>query len=294
MARNKTVVETEERIEAILRIKKVKTTLRVLFTSPLIMNRLPKKAQEHLLLPPIRKNKASREATLKHDPPAEFRDLVYRCRDDKAPTLIHLPDNCFKKAMAAAAVDIPGATKAQIGRLVSITSPTVHLYGRPFLYMTMVRQAGISRTPDIRTRAIFPQAACEVEVQYIERLVNELDILNLFVASGTIIGVGDGRTEKGSSDFGQYTIVTPDDRELWKDWQEIMKQGRRVQEAAMQKIEPYDDDSEELLAWYETEVRRREHSSKSEGASSERRPGRPAAIAGRKAKANSRGHVNVN
>jgi hypothetical protein len=228
--------------------------LYILGTSPMIQNRLPKKAREQLLLPPRATNKAARELTQKHNPPEEYRDSVYRCRDPKAPTMVHIPTGAFKKAMAQAALDIPGATKAEIGRLVSVLSPTVYLYGKPYLYMAVVRQAGINRTPDIRTRAIFPQWCCKILVRYVVGKIRQTDIVNLNSAAGIITGIGDGRTEKGTFDFGQWEIVNQDD----KRWHEIANQGRAVQIAALNDPECFDEDTEELFAWYEVEIKRRE------------------------------------
>jgi hypothetical protein len=258
--------KSQEKTISILKIDQVTLSARILFTSPLIMNRLPKKAREQLLLPPLPKNKAARQQTLKHDPIAEYRDSVYRCPDPKspgepkAPTLVHLPNGAFKKAMAQAAIDIPGATKAQIGRLVSISNPMVHLYGIPYLYTAVVRQAGINHAPDIRTRAIFPQAACEISIAFIRQLINEGDLARLLSAAGIITGIGDGRTEKGTFDFGQFVVVD-DNTPEHAQWKTIVsKQGRAAQEAALLTPEAYDEDSEELVAYFQAEIGRRDNS----------------------------------
>jgi hypothetical protein len=245
--------KNEETIE-ILRIEKAKVTLRVLGRTPMLMNRLSKKTREHLLLPPLpMRNKVARAEKLKHNPVAEFNEAVYRCRLADAPTLIHVPDGAFKKAIAQAALDIPGATKAQIGRLVSVLNPTVHLFGKPFLHMTPVRPPG--QAPDIRTRAIFPEWACEVDIGFIRRLISERDVLNLAAAAGVITGIGDGRPEKGSLDFGQFDCVDADD----KDWNRIIKtQGRKIQIDAMAHPQCYDAEAEELLAWFDAELIKRD------------------------------------
>ena len=223
----------------------------LLGTSPLIMNRFQEKEKRRILLPPRAQNRAARATSLKHNPREEFRNSIYRCRDENAPTLVHLPDNALKKAMAQVAIDTPGATKAEIGRLVTITSPTVHLYGIPLLHMAMVRQADIKKTPDIRTRAYFPQWACKVEIRYIRDLVTMDDILRLLTNAGVITGVGDGRQEKGSFSFGLWELVAHNDPR----WLEIVKTGgRAAQKAAMENPKFADDDSAELLGWYDTEI----------------------------------------
>ena len=247
-------IETQDRTVSIERLERGFLDLYLLGKSPLVMNRMPKKAKEQLLMPPRQMNKAERSLVLKHNPPEEYRNSVYLCRDLKAPTLVHFPNGAFKKALAQAGVDVPGATKAQLGRLVKVTDPTVHIYGRPYLYMAVVRQAGINRAPDIRTRAIFPKWACKISIQYIRGLIREQDVVNLMDAAGEIVGIGDGRTEKGTFDFGSWELSDKDN----KDWKAIVAQGRKIQQAAMDKPEAYDADTEELLSWFETEIIRRE------------------------------------
>jgi len=243
----------------IQRLERAQARVFLLGTTPLLMNRMAAKAKQQLLVPPRTLNKAARASQLKHDPPAEYRDSVYMCRDDKAPTAVHIPNNAIKKSMASASLDTPGATKAETGRLVKVLDGTVHIYGKPYLHMSVVRQAGPAKTPDIRTRAIFPEWCCSVSIQYIRQRIRENDILNLVGNAGDVAGVGDGRTEKGTFDFGSWEIVAHDDPR----WQKIARtQGRKVQLAALEKIECFDEDSEELLAWYQEEIRRREQEPK--------------------------------
>jgi hypothetical protein len=250
MAKTKEVVDyTIERLE------RGEVTLYLLGTSELIMNRLAKKAREELLLPRRSLNKAARASTLKHVPVEEFRDSIYRCRDPQAPTLLHMPNGSVKKAMSSAALDMEGATKAEIGRLVKVVDETVHIFGIPYLYMAPVRQGGFKRTPDMRTRALLKEWAFSVTVRYVRNKIREQDIVNLMDAAGDIIGIGDGRTEKGTFNFGSWKIVEKGD----KQWNEIVRAGgRRAQEAAMAKPEASDIDSEELWSWYEAEIIRRE------------------------------------
>jgi hypothetical protein len=253
MAQSKKTIERSE--VGIAKLQRGTTTVFVLGASPLVMNRMAKKAKEELLLPRRSLNKAARAMTQKHNPPDEFRDSIYRCRDDSAPTFIHIPTNAIKKAMAQAALDMEGATKAEVGRLIKITDLTVHLYGKPFLYMDVVRLAGFTKVPDIRTRAMFPEWACKITIQFIRTKIREQDVGNLMDAAGDIVGIGDGRTEKGTFNNGSWRVVEHDD----KDWHRIVKtQGRKVQEAAMANPEAVNEDTEEMLAWYHAEIVRRE------------------------------------
>lgn len=246
---------TGDDIVVIKPLERGTVTIFIIGSSPLMMNRMAKKATEELLMPRRSMNKAARAQNLKHNPPEEFRDSVYRCRDGAAPTFIHIPSTAIKKAAAQAALDMEGATKAEIGRLIQIVDPTVHVYGKPFLHMGVVRMAGFAKTPDIRTRAIFPEWCCKFTVQYIKNRIRQQDIANLLDAAGDIVGIGDGRTEKGTFNYGSWRVVTHQDA----DWNRIARtQGRKVQEAAMDKPEAYDADTEELLAWFHSELVRRE------------------------------------
>jgi len=256
--------------QVISRLKIGKCYAHLLGTSPMIMNRFQEKEKRRILLPPRTQNRAARAATLKHDPVAEFRGSIYRCRDSNAPTLVHTPTNAIKKAMGTAALDTPGATKAQIGRLVTILNPTVYLYGIPHLHMAMVRQAGPSKAPDVRTRAYFPRWACKLEIQYMADLVTSDDIYNLLINAGLIVGIGDGRQEKGSLSFGCWELVRHDDPRFL----EIVKTcGRAAQEAAMDELIFADDESAELLAWYDTEIQKRRDEPPAPAVKSRRRKG---------------------
>ena len=78
-------------------------------------------------------------------------------------------------------------------------------------------------------------------------------------AAGIITGIGDGRTEKGTFDYGQFEVVDDGTPELLAQWQSIVEgQGRAVQEEALAKPVAYDQDTEELLAYFESEIVRRD------------------------------------
>jgi hypothetical protein len=226
----------------------------ILGTSPMIMHRFPLKAWQELLYPGGPKNRAEKATNLKHDPVAEFRDVVYRNRDDSTPALLHVPSGAFSRGMADAALDIPGATKSQITRLTKVITPHINLFGIPKLYMAMVRSSDMARTPDVRTRAIFPRWACTVDVQFVSTLTKEGQIVNLLAAAGLIIGLGDWRSQKGGV-HGGYRIVGDKDAEF----RDIVKsEGRKAQTEALRNPVAYDYDSEELLAWFHAEAARRE------------------------------------
>jgi len=230
--------------------------LHLLGTSALIMNRLSNKAKHELLLPEQKKkNRAERSSVLKHDPLGEFRESVYLNRSATEPTLFHMPSGAIRKAIAKVATYVPGSSRTEIGTLVTVPEQQINIWGIPALYMATVRQAGMQRTPDIRTRAAFAEWATIVEVRYVRSLLNERTLVNLAGAAGILIGVGDGRTEKGTFSFGSFKMVPEDDADLKR----IMKtMGRKPQEQAMQAPTFHDEDSQELYSWFEKEVDRRE------------------------------------
>ena len=162
---------------------------------------------------------------------------------------------------------MPGAAKAKLERLTSVVDVNINLYGVPKLYMNMVRNSDMGRTPDVRTRPIFPQWACVVSISYVRQLIQQKAIANLFGAAGVIVGIGDWRPQKAGS-FGTFRIVPETDSEF-RDI--VKKQGRVAQQAAYDHPVCYDQDSEELLAWYESELVQREVSAPS-SSNGKRRP----------------------
>ena len=75
----KTTVERNE--VGIAKLQRGTTTVFVLGASPLVMNRMAKKAKEELLLPRRSLNKAARAMTQKHNPPEEFQIGRASCRE---------------------------------------------------------------------------------------------------------------------------------------------------------------------------------------------------------------------
>lgn len=225
----------------------------VIGQTPLFLNRVSEKARRELLLPGGRKTNATKAATLKHDPLAEFRASPYVLSDPNAPTLLAVPGGAFKGAMATAALDLPGTNRQQIGRLVRVPTEYVAIYGLPKLHMTITRNADMNHTPDVRTRCCVPQWAAQFEVWYAVPLLKPASIGNLLVTAGSTCGVGDWRPEKGKGDYGCFAVVDSDDERFLS----LKAHGRAVQLAAMNDPEPYDQETGDLLAWYGVEIERR-------------------------------------
>lgn len=217
--------------------------------TPLICNRLAAKARRELLLPKGRKSKADKEQSLKHNPVAEYRDSM-SVRAGVGPTRIVFPSPAVKGSMATAALETKGTNKTQIGRLVRVAGYSLDVYGVPELFMAVVRSADMNRTPDIRTRAILPEWCMSVTIQYVKPQMTEKAIMQLLANGGIIIGVGDFRQEKGKGDFGCYEVVTE------ADCKDIIKNGgTKQQDEAIKNPRCFDSDTEELLGWFQEEVK---------------------------------------
>jgi len=199
MAKAKTDAEI-----SIMEIKQGEIEFCIKSTSPLIYHRMGEKAKRELLFPKGRKTAADKATSIKHNPIEEYRDTVYRSKQKE--TLLMVPSVMFKAAISSAALDIPGATKAQIGRLVWVMGDEVPVYGVPELLMSTVRSSDMNRTPDIRTRAILPEWACSIRVRYIKPNISEQSIVNLVASAGIITGIGDYRQQKGKTSYGQFEL----------------------------------------------------------------------------------------
>ena len=225
---------------------------------PLICNRMSEKARQELLMPRGRLTSVDKQTNLKHNPVQEYQASVYRIPDDTCPSLIAMPSTAFKGAMGTAALDLPGAKKAQIGRLVWVRGTYVQIFGTPQLFMSVVRSADMNRTPDIRTRAILPRWACMITVEFVKPLMQAQAVANLIGAAGITAGIGDWRSEKGKGNFGTYRVAYEEDAEFL----EILKEGRELQQAALDVPTCYDDETSTLLAWYDDETVRRQQAGK--------------------------------
>jgi hypothetical protein len=222
--------------------------------TPLIFNRASEKVKRELLLPRGRLNAAARAANLKHDPIGEYRSSVYRIRDDDNATRLGIPSTAFKGAMRTAALRLPGVARTEVDQLIWVEGYTVSVFGVPQLKMDMVRMANRERTPDIRTRAVLPEWCCRIAIRHTLPLINAQSAANLLAGGGMVAGVGDFRQEKGKGNFGLFDLVDAND----KAWHRIADTcGRAAQDAALQEPVCFDEESEELLDWFDKEINRR-------------------------------------
>jgi len=99
-----------------------------------------------------------------------------------------------------------------------------------------------------------PKWACHLSISYTVPILNQQSISNLLAAAGIVSGVGDWRQEKGSGNFGCYKLTTADDPEFLEV---ISTGGRQAQKDAFENPKFYDQETEDLYHWFETETKRR-------------------------------------
>src|SRR5580765_258370 len=238
----------------ITEIKMNEMRFNIIGTSPLMPHAVSAKAAGSLLFPAPKKNAAEKATSMKHEPLEEFRDACYLFLDsDETPTRLYMPGGAFHSAMAQVAIDMIGAKKAQIARLTNVPISKIPVFGVPKLIMSIVRSSDMARTPDVRTLPILAEWCAEIPVRFVASLLKEQSIANLFAAAGVIVGIGDGRPEKGKLSYGQFRLCNDDD----PDFVRIKTMGRDAQDKGLDAAEPYDLETERLLSWFEAEKLRR-------------------------------------
>jgi len=228
-------------------------TMYIVGVTPIILNRMTEKAKHELLFPKGKKTAADKAANLKHNPIEEFRASAYRMHDADAETVLAVPATAIKSALRDAALSVPGAVKAEIGRLTWVPGELLSLYGIPKLHMSVTRNSDTNKTPDVRTRTIVPRWAIKVQISYVSSLIRTAAVANLLATAGRTIGIGDWRQGKGAGNYGQFRVCGAADQEL----REILQHGRADQELALEDAAPYDAETEELLGWFSDECRHR-------------------------------------
>tara|TARA_R100001086_G_scaffold88214_1_gene43110 strand:- start:13 stop:789 length:777 start_codon:yes stop_codon:yes gene_type:complete len=232
--------------------------LRLIGTTGLYFHAMGGKAWRDLLTGGNKKTAAQRkrDGEIKHDVEREFRDSIYKKRT--GDTYLCFPVGALKQAMATAALETAGIQKTSVQRLVSIPENEVQIWGQPYMKMDAVRSADMSKTADIRTRAYLPRWCSEVTIRYVRPTLNARSVASLLQNAGTLVGIGDFRQEKGRGGYGTWVVTGTDDMGQWQDdWDQITKEGREIQESAMQHPVCADELSQELYEHFKEEVIRR-------------------------------------
>lgn len=246
-------IRKSESIISVVALQRATMSVRIIGSRPLIQNRMPAKVMQGLLVGTRKKTKAER-LDIKHDPHNEFLQAAEIM--PSGPTALGLRVVAIKSAMADAALETAGVTKTSVQRLLFMPGDRVPLYGIPKLRMDVVRSADMNRTPDIRSRPCLEQWGAEIEVSFVTPQLSAQSILSLLHNAGLVIGVGDGRQAKGKLNCGLFRIVTEDDDE----WNYLIENcGRAAQEEALNNPQFYDQDSADLMAFWNEEYERRTH-----------------------------------
>jgi hypothetical protein len=234
-------------------LRRASARLRIIGTTPLFQNRMSEKMRQYFLAGGGKKTRAEK-ANIKHDPLSEYRNSAEVL--PSGPTALGLRVVAVKSAMITAALETPGLTKSSTQRLLFMPGDHVPLYGTPQLRLDIVRSADMAKTPDMRSRCYLPRWGAEIDVQFIVPQLSAASVVSLLCNAGVLIGVGDFRQEKGKGSFGCFRVIG--DGEQDDEWGDLVaNHGRLAQEAALASPEYANEETAELMAFYETEVKRR-------------------------------------
>lgn len=224
--------------------------MRLIGTTPMFQNRMANKAMQTLLVGGRKKSTAER-LTIKHDPLSEFRNSAEILND--GPTALGLRVTAVKAAMCTAAIETEGVNRSSTQRLLFMPGDHCALYGVPQLRMDIVRSADPKHTPDVRTRAFIPHWCAEVEINFVLPQMSGMTVANLLWNAGILVGVGDFRQEKGKGAFGSFRVISDDVQD--DEWDELVEtQGRRAQMEALASPDYANQETADLMAFYDQEV----------------------------------------
>ena len=106
----------------------------------------------------------------------------------------------------------------------------------------------------MRTRACLADWAVQFTVNFVQPNIQAHQVTNLMASAGLLMGVGDWRQEKGSSNFGQFRVCDKDDSEFKSI---VAHCGKKVQDAALREPSMFDEFTEELYEWWKEESGKR-------------------------------------
>jgi len=183
----------------------------------------------------------------------EFQESLYIKRRETGETYFTLPAGGVKGAIEFVLPHFPGvASKNSLNRLVHLITdykkaqPEVELFGIPRMWTTNVTVGPWnSRSPDVRTRAIFPEWAACFCIGYQAPYTKET-ILNIIHNAGHMAGLGDGRAETGGNGkFNAGTFELVNESEFYR--LTCVKYGKKAaQIEAFNDPHLFDRDTEEV------------------------------------------------
>ena len=214
-------------------------------TSGMYHHRMAAKVRASLLLGGGKKT-AAEKLDIKHFPREEFRDCMDVIENAHEHTNVVFPSMALKSAMQNAALVTAGLKKSDTQKLLFFPQETVPIFGIPVLRMTIMRSSDMARTPDVRTRAYFPEWGTQVEISFVTPQLSKKAILSLLTNAGMVIGIGDERQERGKGSAGRFKVSGAQFPKALLN--------RKAQWKAIQDPQPYGPSDAELLANFDQEV----------------------------------------
>lgn len=181
------------------RLARDELTIRIKGTAPLIMHRFDEKTRKQML---ETQKKTIRTARAAKDPDANYQASIYRLPDGRPG----MPAVAFKAATIGAARNfdkrIVNMTMLKNALFFTGQGPEqlVLIDGEPVMREDVVR-VGMSKTADLRYRAMFVDWTAELTVIYLPTRLERATVVAL-VDAGGMGGVGEWRPSK--SDTGSY------------------------------------------------------------------------------------------
>jgi hypothetical protein len=140
----------------------------------------------------------------------EPRDLDAECEDcfyRNAKGELYIPGAAFARSLLSVVADFDGVSGAEVKRNIRILSDECLLkHGKIEPRIDRVILAGIGRVMDVRKRPYIHNWSTAVTIQFNANKFSATDILTLFQAAGTCVGVGDWRPEKGGN-HGMWKVA---------------------------------------------------------------------------------------
>jgi len=188
---------SNEKLVEVVPLKLEKTKLKIVGTTPLLMEKMDLSVVEKY-------NKKKGQKITKEDTRLEEEKLDDKVHRDENGN-VAFPASGFSKGLAGVAgylglykKDVLGSIRV-LGNLIPIK------FKKQSINQTWGRQSGINKSPRKILRPEFQEWSCVVEVVYNANVISLEQLVNLFNWSGFQFGLGSWRPEKGGS-FGQYRV----------------------------------------------------------------------------------------
>lgn len=170
--------------------------IRIVGTSPLIMNKWSEKAKAQMRDSQMGKARSKKEPK---SPEADYEAATYRCPNG-APGF---PTIAFKAAAVDAASQVSGLTKVFLRGAFHTIGELVEVEGTPRMREDMVR-VGMQKA-DLRYRPEFPEWAVSLPVRFNACVITLAQLTHLFRQAGFSVGVGEWRPAKDGS-YGMFDV----------------------------------------------------------------------------------------